>query len=165
MTPQLLQTQRTLSPFESESPAYLLLEDGRRFEGSFFGWEASCFGEVVFNTAMTGYQEVLTDPSYAGQLVCMTYPLIGNYGVNPQDSESPVPQVAGFIVRESARRASSWRASSDLPGYLEAHRITGITGVARRDRPRHSRRGGLSPGGPRSTGDGGAESGVRCLYS
>ncbi len=80
--------------------AVLLLEDGRAFQGEPYGAAGEAFGEVVFNTSMTGYQEVLTDPSYAGQLVAMTYPLIGNYGVNPTDEESAGPQVAGFIIHE-----------------------------------------------------------------
>ena len=96
------------------SPAYLLLEDGRRFEGWGFGAPGSALGEIVFNTGMTGYQEVLTDPSYSGQLVCMTYPLIGNYGVNEEDQESAGPKVSGFIVREAAQHFSSWRASESL---------------------------------------------------
>jgi hypothetical protein len=84
---------------------------------------------VVFNTCMTGYQEVLTDPSYTGQLVCMTYPLQGNYGVNSTDRESPTPKVAGFIVREAARRPSSWRSEDSLDGYLKASGIVAIADV------------------------------------
>src|SRR4029079_9741304 len=98
-------------------PAILLLEDGRAFRGERLGAAGPAFGEVVFNTSMTGYQEILTDPSYAGQLVTMTYPLIGNYGVNHGDEDSDGPQVAGFIVREAARRASSWRSESSLEDY------------------------------------------------
>ena len=136
--------------FEDRIPAYLLLEDGRRFEGTSFGAQGSALGEVVFNTAMTGYQEVLTDPSYSGQLVAMTYPLIGNYGVNDEDSESSGPKVAGFIVREAARRASSWRACSGLPEYLVEHGVVGITGVDTRTLTRHIRdrgamRAGIAP--------------------
>ena len=135
---------------EKHSPTYLLLEDGRRFEGSSLGAEGSCFGEVVFNTAMTGYQEVLTDPSYAGQLVAMTYPLIGNYGVNDEDAESARPRVAGFIVREAARRASSWRAQGGLSEYLATYAIVGINGVDTRALTQHIRecgamRGGIAP--------------------
>jgi carbamoyl-phosphate synthase small subunit len=131
-------------------PAYLLLEDGRRFEGSTLGAAGITLGEVVFNTAMTGYQEVLTDPSYTGQLVTMTYPLIGNYGVNVEDSESAKPSVAGFIVREAARKASSWRASGGLAEYLAAHGIVGIDGVDTRALTRHIRdigamRGAIAP--------------------
>ena len=94
-------------------PAYLLLEDGRRFDGTRLGSDGIALGEVVFNTSMTGYQEILTDPSYSGQLVTMTYPLIGNYGTNLEDEESKGPQVAGFIVREAARVPSSWRSRPD----------------------------------------------------
>lgn len=131
-------------------PAYLLLEDGRRFDGTAFGARGVALGEVVFNTAMTGYQEVLTDPSYTGQLVTMTYPLIGNYGVNGEDSESSEPQVAGFIVREAARRASSWRAEGGLAEYLAANGVTGISGVDTRALTRHIRdlgamRGAIAP--------------------
>ena len=109
--------------------AYLLLEDGRRFDGQLIGASAVAHGEVVFNTSMTGYQEVLTDPSYTGQLVTMTYPLIGNYGVNPEDCESPVPQVNGFIVREASRVHSNWRSEGGLDEYLSEHGITGISDV------------------------------------
>ena len=100
--------------FDTFAPAYLLLEDGRRFDGIALGAHGVALGEVVFNTAMTGYQEILTDPSYTGQLVTMTYPLIGNYGVNDEDRESPLPSVAGFIVREASRLASSWRSNGTL---------------------------------------------------
>ena len=86
-------------------PAVLMLEDGRSFRGERYGAAGTAFGEVVFNTSMTGYQEVLTDPSYTGQLVAMTYPLIGNYGANPEDQESAGPQVAGFVVHEAPRTA------------------------------------------------------------
>jgi carbamoyl-phosphate synthase small subunit len=108
------------------------------------------FGEVVFNTAMTGYQEVLTDPSYTGQLVTMTYPLIGNYGVNSEDCESPVPQVSGFIVREASRVDSNWRSEGGLDSYLSDHGITGIADVDTRALTRHLRthgamRGAIAP--------------------
>lgn len=139
-----------MTRLDPHPPAYLLLEDGRRFEGSVLGAEGVSLGEVVFNTAMTGYQEVLTDPSYAGQLVAMTYPLIGNYGVNDVDEESEGPHVAGFIVREAARRASSWRAEGGLSEYLEGHGIVGISGVDTRALTRHIRdrgamRGAVAP--------------------
>ncbi len=91
--------------------ARLLLSDGTHYEGLPFGKSGTAVGEVVFNTAMCGYQEILTDPSYHGQLVTMTYPQIGNYGVNPKDVESGAPRVAGFIVREYARPCSHWRAN------------------------------------------------------
>jgi carbamoyl-phosphate synthase small subunit len=133
-----------------EKQAYLLLEDGRRFDGAFVGTPRLALGEVVFNTCMSGYQEVLTDPSYTGQLVTMTYPLIGNYGVNAEDRESPVPQVAGFIVREAARRPSSWRSEASLDEYLRENGITGIADVDTRALTRHLRdrgamRGAIAP--------------------
>ena len=133
-------------------PAYLLLEDGRRFDGLSLGARDSAIGEVVFNTSMTGYQEVLTDPSYSGQLVTMTYPLIGNYGTNHEDVESSRPQVAGFIVREAARAPSSWRSRATLADYLRDHGITGIRDIDTRALTRHIRskgamRGGIAPGG------------------
>jgi carbamoyl-phosphate synthase small subunit len=134
----------TLSP--SRTPAYLLLEDGRRFEGEAFGATGSSPGEVVFNTAMSGYQEILTDPSYTGQLVVMTYPQIGNYGVNDEDRESPVPRVAGFIVREVARRPSSWRSGMDLDDYLRENGIQGLAGVDTRALTRHLRDSGAMRG-------------------
>ena len=96
--------------------AILALEDGTVFRGLSVGAPGRVLGEVVFNTAMTGYQEILTDPSYTGQLVTMTYPLIGNYCVNAEDRESPAPLVAGFVVREAARRHSSWRSASTSRG-------------------------------------------------
>jgi carbamoyl-phosphate synthase small subunit len=101
---------------------------------------------VVFNTSMTGYQEILTDPSYAGQLVTMTYPLQGNYGVNDEDCESSHPQVAGFIVREAARRPSSWRSTASLEEYLVEHGIVGIEGVDTRSLTRHIRSKGAMRG-------------------
>jgi len=126
--------------------AYLLLEDGRRFDGAHLGADGVTFGEVVFNTAMTGYQEVLTDPSYTGQLVTMTYPLIGNYGVNSEDRESPIPQVSGFIVREAARFESNWRSEGGLDEYLKEHGITGIADVDTRALTRHIRSHGAMRG-------------------
>jgi carbamoyl-phosphate synthase small subunit len=126
--------------------AYLLLEDGRRFDGQLIGASAVAHGEVVFNTSMTGYQEVLTDPSYTGQLVTMTYPLIGNYGVNPEDCESPVPQVNGFIVREASRVHSNWRSEGGLDEYLSEHGITGISDVNTRALTRHLRSKGAMRG-------------------
>jgi carbamoyl-phosphate synthase small subunit len=104
------------------------------------------FGEVVFNTCMTGYQEILTDPSYTGQLVTMTYPLIGNYGVNSTDREASVPQVAGFVVREASRMYSSWRAEEGLEDYLKRHGVTGIADVDTRALTRHLRTHGAMRG-------------------
>jgi carbamoyl-phosphate synthase small subunit len=109
--------------------ARLILEDGSIFEGKAFGATGESFGEVVFNTGMTGYQEVLTDPSYCGQIVTMTYPLIGNYGVNVDDIESTHPQVRGFIVREAAKCPSNWRNMGTIHAYLERYGILGIEGI------------------------------------
>jgi carbamoyl-phosphate synthase small subunit len=109
--------------------AVLALEDGTTFEGSSFGIEGEVIGEIVFNTGMTGYQEVLTDPSYCGQIVTMTYPLIGNYGVNLEDIESSKPQVKGFIVRELCKTPSNWRSLESLNEYLKRHHIIGIEGI------------------------------------
>lgn len=129
------------------TPAYLLLEDGRRFEGSALGVAGVAVGEVVFNTAMTGYQEVLTDPSYAGQIVTMTCPLIGNYGTNDEDPESPRPQAGGFVVRESARAPSSWRSRETLEDYLARHGVVAIREVDTRSLTRHIRAAGAMRGG------------------
>ena len=109
--------------------AILALEDGSVFLGKGFGARASACGEVCFNTSMTGYQEILTDPSYKGQIVAMTYPLIGNYGVNDVDIESWRPHVAGFVVREVSPIVSNWRADHSLPDYLERNGIPGIQGI------------------------------------
>jgi carbamoyl-phosphate synthase small subunit len=111
------------------SSALLVLEDGSAFRGRAFGAPGEAFGEAVFNTAMSGYQEVLTDPSYAGQIVAMTYPHQGNYGVNGEDPESGRIQVAGFVVREASRRPSSWRSERSLPDELAAAGVVGIEGI------------------------------------
>src|ERR1700747_2328021 len=109
--------------------AILALEDGSLFHGECFGARASACGEVCFNTSMTGYQEILTDPSYKGQIVTMTYPLIGNYGVNTQDVESWRPHVAGFVIRELSPVVSNWRADFSLSDYLQRHQVPGIEGI------------------------------------
>src|SRR6185436_15100044 len=109
--------------------AILALEDGTVFHGQGFGARASACGEVCFNTSMTGYQEILTDPSYKGQIVTMTYPLIGNYGVNQVDVESWRPHVSGFVVRELSPVVSNWRADHTLGEYLEQNGIPGIQGI------------------------------------
>jgi len=109
--------------------AILALEDGTIFVGTSFGATGSVIGEIVFNTGMTGYQEVLTDASYAGQIVTMTYPLIGNYGINDDDLESCGPQVMGFIVREVSTHPSNWRNKGDLGTWLKKHNIIGIQGI------------------------------------
>jgi carbamoyl-phosphate synthase small subunit len=121
------------------STAILVLEDGRTFTGASFGADGESFGEMVFNTSMTGYQEVLTDPSYAGQIVCMTYPLIGNYGVNGEDVESRRPWVEGFVVREASRIVSNHRSTSSLQAYLKENNIVGIEHIDTRSLVRHIR--------------------------
>jgi carbamoyl-phosphate synthase small subunit len=126
--------------------ALLALADGRVFEGEPLGARGEAAGEVVFNTAMGGYQEVLTDPSYKGQLVCMTYPHIGNTGVNPEDVESARPWVEGFIVREASAVASSWRATATLDAYLRQHGVVGIQGIDTRALTRHLRDHGAQEG-------------------
>jgi len=119
--------------------ALLVFEDGVIHEGVAFGAEGEAYGEVVFNTAMGGYQEILTDPSYRGQMVLMTYPLIGNYGVNDEDVESRSVHTQGFIVREVSRIASSHRSNATLGEYLREHDVVGIEGVDTRDIVLHVR--------------------------
>ncbi|MCM2258399.1 MAG: glutamine-hydrolyzing carbamoyl-phosphate synthase small subunit [Vicinamibacteria bacterium] len=126
--------------------AVLALEDGLVFEGRGFGHHGETTGEVVFNTALTGYQEVLTDPSYSGQIVTMTNPQIGNYGVNDRDLESAKPQVAGFVVRELAHVHSSWRAEGGLEEWLAAAGIVGICDIDTRALTRHLRTAGAMRG-------------------
>ena len=125
--------------------AALALEDGTVYIGESFGATGTVSGEVCFNTSMTGYQEILTDPSYKGQLVTMTYPLIGNYGVNDQDVESWAPHVAGFVIRELSPVVSNWRADRSLADYLSQHGIPGIQGIDTRSLTKKLRvRGALS---------------------
>src|SRR6266850_1672503 len=124
---------------ENSKPAILALEDGRTFRGRSWAAPTEACGEMVFNTSMTGYQEVLTDPSYAGQIVCMTYPLIGNYGVNGEDPESARPWVEGFVVREASRIVSNWRAEESLDAYLKRWNIVAIEGIDTRALVRHIR--------------------------
>lgn len=126
--------------------AILALEDGRTFRGYSFGAEGEAVGEVVFNTSLSGYQEILTDPSYKGQMVCMTYPLIGNYGVNPEDVESRKPFVGGFIVKEASRLRSNWRSNEDLGSYLKRNGIVGIEGIDTRALTKHLREEGAKKG-------------------
>src|SRR4029079_13214396 len=109
--------------------AKLALEDGAVYTGRAFGAAGETAGEVVFNTSMTGYQEVWTDPSYKGQIITMTYPLIGNYGINADDRESGKPQVEGFIVRELTRVPSNFRSQGSVDDYLRDNRIQGIEGI------------------------------------
>jgi carbamoyl-phosphate synthase small subunit len=119
--------------------ALIALEDGRTFHGEGFGAPGTTVGEICFNTSMTGYQEVLTDPSYRGQIVTMTYPLIGNYGVNSLDGESRKPHVRGFVVNELSPITSSWRASGSLDEYLKKWKICGIQGIDTRALTKHLR--------------------------
>jgi carbamoyl-phosphate synthase small subunit len=126
--------------------ALLALEDGRVFWGYAFGALGEVSGEVVFNTSMTGYQEILTDPSYKGQIVTMTYPLIGNYGVNSEDVESAKPQVEGFVVREKSSLYSNWRAEESLEEYLKRHGIMGLERIDTRALTRHIRERGAMRG-------------------
>jgi carbamoyl-phosphate synthase small subunit len=128
------------------SEAILALEDGTSFRGLSAGFDGETGGEVVFNTSMTGYQEVLTDPSYSGQIVTMTCPEIGNYGVSPEDGESPAPHVAGFIVREQSPVASNWRADGTLRDYLVNNRIVAISDIDTRALTRKLRSGGVMRG-------------------
>jgi carbamoyl-phosphate synthase small subunit len=123
-----------------------MLEDGRVFEGKSFGCKGEVTGEVVFNTSMTGYQEILTDPSYCEQIVTMTYPQIGNYGVNSDDVESSKVQVKGFIVREYMDHYSNWRAEKSLQEYLEDYSIIGISEIDTRQLTRHIREQGAMKG-------------------
>ena len=118
---------RNLTAGESYTvKAILALEDGSIFEGRSVGAEGESFGELVFNTSMTGYQEILTDPSYAGQIITMTYTQIGNYGVNEEDVESRQPFCRGFVMRECCFEPSNWRATMSLPDYLKKHDIVAI---------------------------------------
>jgi len=129
-----------------KKPAILALEDGKIFHGYSFGADGENYGEVVFNTSMTGYQEILTDPSYKGQIVTMTYPLIGNYGVNKEDVESRRPFVEGFIVREYTPVPSNWRSEQSLGDYLKENNIYGIEGIDTRALTKHLRTYGAKQG-------------------
>ena len=122
--------------------AILTLEDGRFFEGESFGATGTTVGEICFNTSMTGYQEVLTDPSYRGQIVAMTYPLIGNYGTNALDQESRLPHVRGFVIEELSEIPSNWRSELSLEEYLRQWKIPGVQGIDTRALTRHLRERG-----------------------
>jgi carbamoyl-phosphate synthase small subunit len=126
--------------------ALLVLRDGRLFRGQALGADGETSGEVIFNTAMSGYQEILTDPSYRGQIVTMTYPMIGNYGLNDEDIESRRPWVNGLIVKEASAYPSSWRGRVSLDDYLKAHRIVGLQGIDTRALTRHLRDHGSQDG-------------------
>ena len=126
--------------------AILVLSDGTVFEGRGFGVDGETAGEVVFNTSITGYQEIITDPSYKGQIVAMTYPQIGNYGVNPEDVESDAVKVEGFIVKEFFDFPSNWRSVGSLKTYLNENNIVGIEGIDTRALTRHLRDNGIQTG-------------------
>ncbi|MGC8732552.1 MAG: glutamine-hydrolyzing carbamoyl-phosphate synthase small subunit [Halothiobacillaceae bacterium] len=129
-----------------KTPALLALEDGTVFHGYSVGADGQSVGEVVFNTAMTGYQEILTDPSYSRQMVTLTYPHIGNVGVNPEDEEDPRVHAAGLIVRDVPRLHSNWRATDSLPAYLKRHGVIGIAGIDTRKLTRILREKGAQNG-------------------
>ncbi|MFA5092551.1 MAG: glutamine-hydrolyzing carbamoyl-phosphate synthase small subunit [Candidatus Omnitrophota bacterium] len=122
--------------------AFLVLEDGKIFKGRSFGFSGETFGEIVFNTSMAGYQEIITDPSYKGQIVAMTYPLIGNYGINAEDVESRQPFLEGFVVKEYSKLASNWRKDQELGEYLRKNKILGIEGIDTRALTLHIREKG-----------------------
>ena len=122
--------------------AILALEDGTIFKGRSFGAAGERFGEVVFNTSMAGYQEIITDPSYKGQIVAMTYPLMGNYGVNEEDVESRSPFLEGFVVKEYSKLASNWRQNNSLGDYFRKNNIVAIEGVDTRKLTLHIREAG-----------------------
>ncbi len=143
----LLPSAPTMPPMSTaETIAKLALEDGSVFTGRAFGAAGTSEGEVVFNTSMAGYQEILTDPSYKGQIVTMTYPLIGNYGINREDVESKRPHVAGFVVKELSPVYSNWRADRSLAEYLAQNQIIGIEGIDTRALTRKLRIGGAMRG-------------------
>lgn len=127
---------------KGEMEALLALEDGKVFRGRSFGASGERAGEIVFNTSMTGYQEILTDPSYKGQIVTMTYPLMGNYGINEEDLESSKPKVEGFVVKEASRMTSNWRSLKGLGDYLKEYNIPGIEGIDTRALTKHIRTAG-----------------------
>ena len=133
-------------PLLNKPPAALALEDGTIYYGYAFGYHGETVGEIVFNTSMTGYQEILTDPSYHGQIVTMTYPHIGNYGVSVYDMESNKPFARGFIVREFSRMSSNHRANQDLQSFMEEHNVVGIEGIDTRALTRRLRQGGVVKG-------------------
>lgn len=142
--PEIVITPRPMPPvaarrFRPATDAALALADGRVFRGRAFGAPLAAAGEAVFTTTMTGYQEVCTDPSFRGQIVCMTYPLIGNYGVTPDDDQSRQPWIAGLVVRELCDEPSNWRAEGTLDAYLRRAGIPGIAGVDTRALTRHIR--------------------------
>ena len=134
-------------PLSDTIPALLVLADGTTYRGWSFGATGTKIGEVVFNTGMTGYQEVLTDPSYCGQIIIFTYPELGNTGINVEDEESDRPLCAGAIARNICHRPSNWRSTQSLPDYLNQHQIPGIYGIDTRALTRKIRTLGAMNGG------------------
>ena len=126
--------------------AYLALEDGFMLEGRSFTGPCETGGEVIFNTGMTGYQELLTDPSYTGQMVCMTWPLIGNYGINPDDMESGKIHLTALLVKECCKEPSNWRSTMTLPEFLQSQGVPGIEGLDTRALTTHLRECGAMRG-------------------
>jgi carbamoyl-phosphate synthase small subunit len=145
----MMTTMTTASP---STPALLVLADGLVLRGEAFGASGTAIGEVVFNTGMTGYQEVMTDPSYSGQLVTFTYPELGNTGVNAADQEADAPQVSGVIARQLVPQPSSWRSEGTLESWLQRHNVVGIAGIDTRALVRHLREGGAINGAISSDG-------------
>ena len=131
---------------KKENAAVLLLDDGKLFKGTTFGATGQSIGEVCFNTGMTGYQEILTDPSYAKQIVTMTAPHIGNYGVNSEDIESEKIQISGFVIKEESTFPSSWRSEMSLGDYLRKQNIVGIKNIDNMALTRHLRDNGAMNG-------------------
>ncbi len=144
--PASASTTEPASGSPAANEAVLVLADGTLLRGTAFGARGTAIGEVVFNTGMTGYQEVMTDPSYSGQLVTFTYPELGNTGVNPEDQEAEAPHVRGVIARQLAPTPSSWRSRGDLPSWLASHGVVGIAGVDTRALVRHLRERGAMNG-------------------
>lgn len=144
--PASASTTEPASGSPAANEAVLVLADGTLLRGTAFGARGTVIGEVVFNTGMTGYQEVMTDPSYSGQLVTFTYPELGNTGVNPEDQEADAPHVRGVIARQLAPTPSSWRSRGDLPSWLASHGVVGIAGVDTRALVRHLRERGAMNG-------------------
>ncbi|HBE16842.1 MAG TPA: carbamoyl phosphate synthase small subunit [Cyanobacteria bacterium UBA11159] len=134
-------------PVSAAAPALLVLADGTSYHGWSFGASGTAIGEVVFNTAIAGYQEVATDPSYCGQIVTFTYPELGNTGINPEDEESSHPHIRGAIARNIAWQPSNWRSTSSLPDYFKKHKIPGIYGIDTRALTRKLRSAGAMNGG------------------
>jgi carbamoyl-phosphate synthase small subunit len=142
----------TMTTASHSTPALLVLADGLVLRGEAFGASGTAIGEVVFNTGMTGYQEVMTDPSYSGQLVTFTYPELGNTGVNAADQEADAPQVSGVIARQLVPQPSSWRSEGTLESWLQRHNVVGIAGIDTRALVRHLREGGAINGAISSDG-------------